>query len=474
MGDDLDLPLTLVRGSGVDLRQQLAAELRRAVLGRQLVPGQRLPSSRALAVHLGLSRATVTAALAELEGEGWLEARQGAGTWVSTSLDGLVHAQQRQARPSAAAADQAAAVVDLVPGHPDTSALPDAAWRRAWREALAVVPDHDPPLAGLPALRLALADHARRTRGLVCEAEDVVVTAGTTDALRLLADAVGVAGRVAVVEDPGYPAARAVLRRAGASVVGVAVDDDGLVVEALPPAAALLHVTPSHQYPLGGYLPLERRVEVLDWSARSGALIVEDDYDGEFRFGVAPLPALASLSTGESVAYVGTLSKVASPSLRLGYVVAAPALVAACLAVRADTGTPVAGLVQDAAARYVASGGLRRHVARQRRVYAERRARLVRRLAGVPVVTGVRGLDAGLHAVVTLVVPAGPVVAGLHARGVAVADLDDYRIAPGPPGIVIGYGNVPPAALDRGLDALTQVLTGRVAGDVQRSGHDRR
>lgn len=462
MGDDLDLPLTVVRGSGVDLRQQLAAELRRAVLDRRLVPGQRLPSSRALAAHLGLARATVTAALAELEGEGWLEARQGAGTWVSASLGGLVKVQRLQARRPVAATD-AAVAVDLMPGHPDTSALPDAAWRRAWREALSAVPDHDPPLAGLPALRLALADRARRTRGLVCETEDVVVTAGTADALRLLADAVGVVGRVAAVEDPGYPAARAVLRRAGASLAGVAVDDDGLVVEALPPAAALLHVTPSHQYPLGGYLPVERRLAVLDWSASSGALVVEDDYDGEFRFGVAPLPALASLDTAGSVAYVGTLSKVASPALRLGYVVASPAVVAACLAVRADTGTPVAGVLQEAVARYVADGGLRRHVARQRRVYAERRARLVRRLAGVPAVVDVRGLDAGLHAVVTLGVPAGPVVVALRARGVVVADLDDYRIAPGAPGVVLGYGNVPPAALDHGLDALAQVLAAGVA-----------
>jgi GntR family transcriptional regulator/MocR family aminotransferase len=454
---EVDLPLAIDRSNGVDLRQQLAAELRRAVLDRRLLPGQRLPSSRALAAQLRLARATVTAALAELEGEGWVEARQGAGTWVSSELAGLVPTQDprsgRPRRPS-----PAAPLVDLVPGHPDTSSLADAAWRRAWREAVAASSAYDPPLAGLPTLRTALADHVRRTRGVLCDANDVVVTAGTADALRLLADAVGVAGRVAALEDPGYPAARTVLQRSGATIAGVAVDHDGLVVEALPARAALLHVTPSHQYPLGGSLPVERRAALLKWATSTGALIVEDDYDGEFRFGVNPLPALAALDRGGHVAYVGTLSKVASPALRLGYVIAGPGVVAACLSVRADTGTPVAGLLQDAVARYVLDGGLRRHVARQRRLYAERRTRLLRRLTDVPGVLGVRGLDAGLHAVVTLSVPAGPVVAALLERGVLVADLDDYRIAPGPSGVVIGYGHVPPASLDQGLDALKQVL----------------
>jgi GntR family transcriptional regulator/MocR family aminotransferase len=196
----------------------------------------------------------------------------------------------------------------------------------------------------------------------------------------------------------------------------------------------------------------------LEWATATRALVVEDDYDGEFRFGANPLPALAALDRSGHVGYVGTLSKVASPALRLGYVIASPAVVTACRSVRADTGTPVAGLLQDAVARYVLDGGLRRHVARQRRLYAERRTRLLRRLTDVPGVLEVRGLDAGLHAVVTLSVPAGPVVAALLERGVLVADLDDYRIAPGPSGVVIGYGHVPPASLDQGLDALKQVL----------------
>lgn len=455
---EVDLPLAIDRSNGVDLRQQVAAALRHAVLDRRLVPGQRLPSSRALAAQLRLARSTVTAALAELEGEGWVEARQGAGTWVSSELAGLVEAQQP---PSGHPGRRSAAtpVIDLVPGHPDTSSLPDAAWRRAWREAVSAPSAYDPPPAGLPALRTALADHVRRTRGVLCGADDVVVTAGTADALRLLADAVGIAGRVAAVEDPGYPAARRILQRSGATLTGVPVDHDGLVVEALPATAALLHVTPSHQYPLGGSLSVERRNALLRWATSTRALVVEDDYDGEFRFGAGPLPALAALDVSGSVAYVGTLSKVAAPALRLGYVVASPAVVAACLAVRADTGTPVAGVLQDAVAGYVLHGGLRRHVARQRRRYAERRTRLLRRLTDVPGVLEVRGLDAGLHAVVPLSVPAGPVVAALLERGVLVADLDDYRMAPGPPGVVLGYGHVPPASLDQGLDALRQVLT---------------
>ena len=468
----VELPLVLDRRADGDLRQQVAEQLRQAIRFGSFASGARMPSSRALAAHLGVSRATVVAALAELDGEGWVESRHGSGTYVAAGIEAgqLGPNAADPAGLSIAASDRAAPrrrpLIDLEPGRPDTSGLVDPAWRRAWREASShPLTTFQLPAAGLMPLRVALADHVRRTRGIPCGPEQVVVTAGTGDALRLLADAHQVAGGTAVVEDPGYPSARAILTLAGARLHPVAVDKDGLVADALPAAPAdarLLYVTPSHQYPLGGRLPVERRLAVLQWARERDALVVEDDYDSEFRFGAAPVPALASLDPDGRVAYVGTLSKVMSQGLRVAYVVASPDLVDAMLAIRQPLGMPVSELVQRAMANYVGTGGLRRHVARQRRIYAERRARLARRLGGLGGVRAISGLDAGLHAAISLRPDrsAAAVVAEAEQAGVAIVDLDFYRLTPDParPGFVLGYGHVTAADLDRALDRLTQIL----------------
>lgn len=468
---EVELPIALDRRGDDgrrDLRQQVAEQLRQSIRTGSFAVGHRLPSSRAIAAHLGVSRATVVAAVTELEGEGWVESRHGSGTYVSvgietTQLEPLAgsHVAARAER-----ADRPGPLIDLVPGRPDTSGLVDPAWRRAWRDASSaqVTPVELPP-AGLGELRVAIAEHVRRARGLACRPDQVVVTAGAGDAIRLLADAARVAGGTVAVEEPGYPAARAVLTLAGARLHPIAVDDDGLVVEELAKAPAgtrLLYLTPSHQYPLGGRLPVERRLAVLRWATEHDVLVLEDDYDGEFRFGATPVPALASLDTGGRVAYIGTLSKVMSQGLRVAYVVVPPGLFDAALAIREVTGTLVSEVVQRALASYIGNGGLRRHVARQRRIYAERRVRLVRRLAGLDGVTGVAGLDAGLHAVISL--PPGrnaaSVVAESAGAGVEVVDLDDYRMTPDPsrPGIVLGYGHATAADLDRALDLLSPIL----------------
>ena len=467
---EVELPIALDRSDDDgrrDLRQQVAEQLRQSIRTGSFAAGQRLPSSRALAAHLGVSRATVVAAVTELEGEGWVESRHGSGTYVAVGIE------TTQLEPIASQvavrtdhADRPGRLIDLVPGRPDTSGLVDPAWRRAWRDASsAQVRPVELPAAGLDELRVAIAEHVRRARGLACRPDQVVVTAGAGDAIRLLADAAGVTGGTVAVEEPGYPSARAVLTLAGARLHPVAVDDDGLVVDGLaraPVGTRMLYLTPSHQYPLGGRLPVERRLAVLRWVTEHDVLVLEDDYDGEFRFGATPVPALASLDTGGRVAYIGTLSKVMSQGLRVAYVVVPPGLFDAVLAIREVTGTPVSEVVQRALASYIGNGGLRRHVARQRRIYAERRARLVRRLAGLDGVTGVAGLDAGLHAVISLPLgrDAASVVAESARAGVQVVDLDDYRMTPDPsgPGIVLGYGHATAADLDRALDLLSSVL----------------
>jgi GntR family transcriptional regulator / MocR family aminotransferase len=467
---EVELPIALDRSDDDgrrDLRQQVAEQLRQSIRTGSFAAGQRLPSSRALAAHLGVSRATVVAAVTELEGEGWVESRHGSGTYVAVGIETTqLEPLASQVAVRADHADRPGRLIDLVPGRPDTSGLVDPAWRRAWRDASsAQVRPVELPAAGLDELRVAIAEHVRRARGLACRPDQVVVTAGAGDAIRLLADAAGVTGGAVAMEEPGYPSARAVLTLAGARLHPVAVDDDGLVVDGLaraPVGTRMLYLTPSHQYPLGGRLPVERRLAVLRWVTEHDVLVLEDDYDGEFRFGATPVPALASLDTGGRVAYIGTLSKVMSQGLRVAYVVVPPGLFDAVLAIREVTGTPVSEVVQRAMGSYIGNGGLRRHVARQRRIYAERRARLVRRLAGLDGVTGVAGLDAGLHAVISL--PPGrdaaSVVAESARAGVQVVNLDDYRMTPDPsqPGIVLGYGHATAADLDRALDLLSPIL----------------
>ncbi|WP_180358008.1 PLP-dependent aminotransferase family protein [Streptomyces sp. NP160] len=446
---ELDLPLTLQRGGAAPLQLQLADALRAAVREHRLPPGAQVPATRRLAEQLGVSRATVTAAYEQLVGEGFLEARHGSGTRVSGHLGALPTPRTAEAGPRHRAAQHPGAV-DLRPGRPDTSRLADTAWRSAWRAAaLADVPDGEPPPAGLVPLREQVAAHLRAARGLDADPADVVITAGTGDGLALVAhvlrapagDDGGRTPRV-VVEDPGYPSSARCLRRLGAQLVPVDVDDDGLRVERVPADADAVLVTPSHQYPWGGVLPLERRVALLARAREAGAVVVEDDYDGEFRYGAAPLPALASLAP-DLVVHLGTFSKVLSPWLRAGYLLAPPTLREALADVRRDLGAPVSGVLQRALSAHLAGGGLRRHVARVRRDHAHRRDLLQRLLAQHPHLRA-RGAAAGLHLVVEL--PAGTdaavVLERVQADGFLLADLAAYAVARTdlPPALVLGYG----------------------------------
>ncbi|MFB9377898.1 PLP-dependent aminotransferase family protein [Kineococcus gynurae] len=477
-----DLPVRLDRDGGPPLQQQLVAAVRAAVLDGRLAAGVRLPATRATARQLGVARATVLAAYEQLGGEGYLRSRAGSGTFVEPALRLPVPGPTRDpapapprggdgpARPPVAVAAGAPAPRDLTPGRPDTSRLLDPTWRRVWREAVADVTRSgatEPPPLGRADLRAEVADHLGAARGLAVDAADVVVTAGTVDGLALALHVLGIpggrgtGGRV-VVEDPGYPRARRCLHRLGCTPVPVDVDEHGLRVEDLPAeGVAAVLVTPSHQYPLGAVLPLERRTALLRWARRTGAVVLEDDYDGEFRYGAAPLPALAGLDRERTI-HLGTFSKTLSPQLRAGYLVLPPGLRAEAAQVRHDLGEPVSAEQQRALAAYLASGALRRHVARARRDHGHRRTHLRRRLAGHPRI-GLLPSDAGLHAVLAL--PAGSdvpaVLAEVRRRGYLLADLDDYTVAGvgrHGPAVVLGYGDAGLGELDGVVRALEAAL----------------
>jgi GntR family transcriptional regulator / MocR family aminotransferase len=436
--------------------------LRAAIVDGRLPAGHRLPPTRALATDLGVARGSVATAYERLAAEGYLVARVGSGTYVArvpapsgprrSPADPL--RPRAPWRPRATSGDQPAPRYDFRTGIPDARLFPFDTWRRLVAAELRVGANNPATYAspaGHPALRAAIARYLGVSRSLRTDADEVTITNGTQHALDLMARVLLRPGDVVAVEDPGYPPARLLFESHGCRVACVPVDEQGLVVEALPVGCRLVYVTPSHQFPLGRAMSLTRRRELLEWARRRPVAIAEDDYDSEFRFAARPLEPLYSLDTAGRVLYAGTFSKSMLPSLRTGFLLAPPGLRAALAAARQlgdGYGSPP---VQAALARFVDDGRLARHVRRAGREYARRYALIAGRLGGLP------GLDvlpsaAGLH--VTALLRAGtaaPVVAACTAAGVAVEDLADYSYATSQAGFVFGFGAVDPALIGDGL-----------------------
>jgi GntR family transcriptional regulator/MocR family aminotransferase len=447
------LPLILDRAAGVPLHLQLAEQFRAAIRDGRLQAGHRLPSTRDLARDVSVSRSVAQAAYDQLHAEGWIEGRTGAGTFV-TDVAPLQPAVRRSAarRP-----DPAETLLTLRPGIPYIGPHPDPGWRRAWREVSTQAPPRGyDDAAGLPALREALAEHVGRVRGIACGPENLLVTNGTVHGLRLLLAVTRQPGDRIAIEDPGYVNAVVAARDHRLDIVDVPVDQDGLQVSALTDVPAV-YVTPSHQYPLGGRLPVARRNELIRWARRTGAMLIEDDYDSEFRYDVAPLPALAQLDL-DRVVHLGTLSKTLSPSLRLGWLVASDRMVEQLADFRAESGDWPGWPMQAALLAMLRDGYLDQAVRRGRRLYADRRIHTCTVLAPYGQIIG---QDAGLH--ITLLLPDDVddrrVSAEARAAGVVVAPLSEYRRSiPGPPGLVIGYATPSTPELHKALDLLTGVL----------------
>lgn len=399
----LELPLDA--SSAAPLFRQLYEGLRGAILSGSLKPAGRLPASRTLAADLGVSRNTVTSAYDQLLAEGYLEGRVGAGTYVTRTLpeDALLvrrskvrggDAAPQSGRPSRRGELLATTPTWVVrgsddpkpfrPGVPSMDTLPLDVWAtlaaRHWRRSTGAQLGYGDP-AGYWPLRAAIAAHLATARGVVCEADQVVIVAGTQQAIDLSSRLLLDPGDPAWIEDPGFVGARGALIGAGARLVPVPVDGDGMVVSAgvaRCPEARLAYITPSHQYPLGVAMNLARRLELLAWARRANAWILEDDYDSEFRYTGRPLASLQGLDRQGRVVYMGTFSKVLFPALRLSYLVAPPCLVSAFVSALAHAGGPPPTQSQAVLADFFAEGHFLRHIRRMRGLYAERQEVLVR------------------------------------------------------------------------------------------------
>jgi GntR family transcriptional regulator/MocR family aminotransferase len=469
----VDLHVSLA-GRG-DHTTRIYRQVRDAILDGRLRHGDRLPPTRELASSLGVARNTVAVAYERLTAEGFLVARVGAGTYVSVGRGGLAGRTIRRSvtgvrpRPlwdavstGTTAEPLPEPLHDFSVGNPDGTIFPLVTWRRLvgaeLRTPIGRSAKYSHP-AGHIGLRAAIARYAGIARSVNADADDVVVTQGAQQALDLIGRVLIEPGDVVAVEDPGYLPVRLLFHTLGARVVGVPVDAEGLDVAALPAEARLVYVTPSHQFPLGMPMSLSRRAALLDWAATHHAVIVEDDYDSEFRFSDRPLEPLQSLDDTGRVLYVGTFSKTLLPALRLGYVVCPPSLRSALRAARQLTDWHGDQIAQAALARFIESGELSRHVRKASQVYAARHGQ---------VVAAVRGelaewLDlvpsaAGLHVCARLRPGTGIEIEGVIARaranGIVVGNLADYGgLTATPAGLVLGYGAAPSTLPGAGIEA---------------------
>jgi len=486
---EASVTVALDRGTCVPLHRQLYERLREAVLSGRLPAGTRLPSSRTLASELGVSRNTVMSAFLQLLAEGYLDGRVGSGTYVADSLpDDLLRAKAGKSRgpgrvrpgrglsrrgealastPVSTARDRGAPRA-FRPGVPALDEFPSRVWGRLagriWRRPPRGLLGYGDP-AGYGPLREEISAYLGAARAVRCAWEQVIVVSGSQQALDLAARVLLDPGDAAWVEDPGYAGARGALLAAGARLVPVPVDKEGLEVSVGKERAAdarLAYVSPSHQYPLGATMSLPRRLELLAWAGRAGSWVLEDDYDSEYRYMGRPLEALQGLDTEGRVIYLGTFSKVLSPALRLGYLVVPPDLVDPFTAARelADRHSP--SVEQAVLARFIAEGHFARHVRRMRVLYAERQAALVQAIGrDLPGLLDVRPAEAGMHLVGWLPEGADDREAARRAaaKGVEATALSMYGSEPSPRGgLLLGYAAVGEEEIRVGVRRLAAAL----------------
>jgi GntR family transcriptional regulator / MocR family aminotransferase len=474
-----EFPITLTAAGAGSLVRQLQGQLRAAILDRRLRPGAQLPATRRVAGAYGLARNTVIAAYELLVAEGYVQTQPGSRARVadlgarprparrrSRSAGEQLNPWWRRYAPRVLGFAYAPRAAGFRLGIPEHRHFPLDVWRRLLNRALnrrtgGASFDYPDP-HGRPLLRTAIAQHVAYTRAVACAPDDVLVTNGAQQAFDLLARALVTPGRTRVaVEDPGYPPLRAAMAAAGAQIVPVPVDEQGLRVERLPDDVRVVYVTPSHQFPTGVAMSMARRTALLEFARARAAVIIEDDYDGEFRFGSRPLDALQTLDRDASVLYVGTFSKSLFPALRMGYLVAPAWAHQVLTAVRLCSDTSGNAQLQDALGHFILDGHLARYVRRMRRVYAERRQALLDGLT--------QELGAWLQPL--------PSEAGIHAgarlrqRGAAAAlaaqarqhtpgaqPFSVFAVGEHPPGMAFGFGCIEAEAILEALHELARAL----------------
>ncbi|GLQ87318.1 MocR-like pyridoxine biosynthesis transcription factor PdxR [Dyella flagellata] len=481
-------PIALDAANAAPMYDQLSEWFRRAILDGRLRPGQRVPSTRSLAKELNISRVPVLSAYEQLYAEGYLQTFVGAGTCVASSIPVETKPAKPTQRESPRAPAQSAPrrIAQRVEGlltPPQTWAnnngafrvglpaiehFPTAAWSKLIHHHARQPPIeqmvYGSPMGYLP-LREAIAEYLGTVRAVRCDASQIIITTGSQQGLQLCAHALLEAKDRVWLEDPGYPGARLAFHTVGASIVPVPVDEEGLNVDEairLDRQARVAYISPSHQFPLGVTMSAARRMQLLNWASRTGAWIIEDDYDSEFRFGGRPLASLQGMDTDDRVIYVGTFSKVMFPALRVGYVVVPKDLVAAFGAVRDAFDTFSSMLYQAALTDFIREGQFARHIRRMRALYLERRMALLEGIAQhLDDKLEVIGTHAGMQ--LTALLPRGIDDVALSIKtaklGISTRPLSIcYAKRPKRGGVILGYSGASVAEIREGVRKLRSCL----------------
>jgi GntR family transcriptional regulator/MocR family aminotransferase len=460
---------TLDRLSPLPLIRQIYDEVSAQILSGDLTAHEKLPSTREASEELGVSRNVIIEAYDQLAAEGYVLSIEGAGTFVAEgSFLGA-----RRARPGAGTEQRSEStedekpVIDFVSGRPALDLVPYRNWARFVFAASMDTPSGSlgyAPSEGCRELREALVRYLRRKRGIECDSERIIITSGALQAVSLLANLVLRNGSVALIEDPGTVQVAETLRMEGADIIPVPADEEGLRTDLLPAHAspALVFVTPSHQFPLGGCLSIQRRIELINYARATSCLIVEDDYESEFRYDGQPVSSLQRLDP-ERVAYVGTFSKIFFPALRLGYLVAPESLVDGCRKIKRSNDRYSPPAAQLAMARFIEEGRLDRHIARMKKIYRKRRDALVGALEGAfPGRVRTLGLSTGLHLVAAfngLEFDAARLKA-LRRAGVGLYPVEDCAFSKGshPGEVVMGYSHLSVEEIEAGVAIMRRLL----------------
>lgn len=474
----MDIHIT-VHGKS-DLAGQVYRQLRDRIMDGQLVAGDRLPSTRALALQLGVSRKTTLEAFERLISEGYLHSQTGNGTFVAQEMSRISTTReptkQSHVRPHAIWDEIPMALAmpkpekillfDFRGGVTDKKRFPFTTWRRCMNAALRIqmhgsATYRDP--AGEQELRLAISRYLSFNRAVICNWQDVIVTQGAQQAIDLIARVMLKPGDIVAMEDPGYPPARACFTALGATIVSVPIDESGLITAKLPQGARLVYTTPSHQFPLGMPMSLERRIELLEWAQREGALIIEDDYDSEFRFEGRPMESLKSLDRSGSVAYIGTFSKTIFPELRVGYIIPPASLNHTVQKAKQISDWHTCSLTQAALARFMLDGDFAKHLRRVHKYYAARRLCIIKHLTGdlAPWFENIVEPAAGIHlsAIFKHGITQTEVIAEANAKSIALYGIAGfYKNEPAQQGLLFGYGGITVEQIDIAMLELKQIL----------------
>lgn len=461
--------LSLNRSSSVSLTRQLFLQLREAILTGRLQSGERISSSRELSSRLSVSRNIVVDAIEQLQAEGYIVGRHGSGAYVEDRLYLARPPVPPMIHPSPPADTEErgkSSAIDFRSGLPCLDAFPHRKWGRILKEICESIPSAQwsyGAAEGIPELRSALVDYLRQSRGVICQPEQIIITAGAVQALSIVARALLTTSTPVLMEDPANNDVAKIFSLAGGAVLLAAVDYHGLLTGRLPQNInpAFIFVTPSHQFPIGGHLPVQRRVELIQYSRLTGGFIIEDDYDSEFRYQGAPISSLQGLAP-DRVIYVGSFSKSLFPSLRLGCLIVPDPLVAKCREIKHLTDVQCPTLEQFAMARFIREGHFSRHITRMRKIYKVKRDLLLKELRSHFKQIEIFGESTGMHIVVQF--PGKffnqPLLETCRQEGVIVYPVEDHTLVKGnyPNHVILGYGHLAPAHISAGVGRLAAAL----------------